>query len=138
MPVDIKRSEGRSDGYNRVRKRDKEQIEESHNRYEVPTQRDQRQVEEENDNGLLPGRRHYFHQPKPDKNMSVQTAQSYKKMQLDDKNIKLFRRAEDSHRMFMSVWLPPRTSNGGSVKPKRSLLDTPEHFFMLRRIAKRN
>ncbi|KAG2175537.1 hypothetical protein INT43_001184 [Umbelopsis isabellina] len=137
MPVVVKRPESRSKDHDRISKMEKEQIEESRHRYEAPAQREQKQVEE-TDDGPMQGRRSYYRKPKSDKNASVETDHSYKKMELDDKHIRLFRKAEDSHRMFMSVWLPPRTSNGGSAKPKRSLLDTPEHLLMLRRIAKRS
>ncbi|KAJ2962682.1 hypothetical protein NQZ79_g2277 [Umbelopsis isabellina] len=135
MPIVIDRPESRSNDHNNIRKREKDQTKDSRHRYKVSTSKGRKQMEEMDD-GLMKGRRH-CRQPNSQRNASVETSRSHKKLEIDAANTKLLRKAEDSHRMFMSVWLPPRTSNGGLAKPKRSVLDTPEHLFMLRRIVKR-
>lgn len=58
----------------------------------------------------------------------------YEILGLTNYDIQLLRQAEETHRMFMAVWLPPRASSRTFSKPKRSVLDTPAHLLMLREL----
>lgn len=56
----------------------------------------------------------------------------YELLCLTNHDIQMLKQAEESHRMFMAVWLPSRASSRTFSKPKRSILDTPAHLLMLR------
>ena len=63
----------------------------------------------------------------------------------DHKNLKLtkydmieFNQTEETHRMFMEVWLPSRASSRTYSKLKRSIWDTPAHLLVLKQIHTQN
>lgn len=56
----------------------------------------------------------------------------YEILGLTNHDIQMLKQAEESHRMFMAVWLPSRAFSRTFSKPKRSILDTPAHLLMLR------
>ncbi|KAI9285299.1 hypothetical protein BC943DRAFT_366366 [Umbelopsis sp. AD052] len=48
------------------------------------------------------------------------------------------KQAEETHRMFMEVWLPSRASSRSYSKLKRSIWDTPAHLLVLKQTHAQN
>jgi hypothetical protein len=48
------------------------------------------------------------------------------------------KQTEETHRMFMEVWLPSRASSRTYSKLKRSIWDTPAHLLVLKQIQAHN
>ncbi|KAH8550379.1 hypothetical protein BGW37DRAFT_499092 [Umbelopsis sp. PMI_123] len=49
-------------------------------------------------------------------------------------DLMMLKQTEDTHRMFMEIWLPPRASGRTYSKLKRSIWDTPTHLLVLKQM----
>lgn len=60
--------------------------------------------------------------------------QDHKNLRLTKYDMIAFNQTEETHRMFMEVWLPSRASSRTYSKLKRSIWDTPAHLLVLKQI----